>query len=83
MNEATSDVALGEVASTPVNLDNGGLPAGLPMPHDPDLLRDVDRRQRVTTFAGPRYPFPVPNGWFVVAESADLAPGDVRALHYF
>ena len=31
-----------------------------------------------------RYPFPAyPNGWFRVAYSADLAVGDLRALHYF
>ena len=83
MSDVTDDVALGELAATPVNGDNGGLPAGLPMPRDPDLLRDLDRRQRVTRFKGDRYPFPVPNGWFVVAESASLAPGEVRALHYF
>lgn len=83
MTDVTDDAALGEVATTAPNGDNGGLPAGLPMPHDPDLLRDVDRRQRVTTFEEPRYPFPVPNGWFVVAESAEIAPGDVRALRYF
>ncbi len=30
-----------------------------------------------------RLPFPVPFGWFQVAWSADLAPGDVRPLYYF
>lgn len=79
----SDDVALGELRATGVNLANGGLPAGLPMPRDPGLLGDLDRRPRVTQFRGDRYPFPVPNGWFVVAEAADLAPGDVRALHYF
>jgi nitrite reductase/ring-hydroxylating ferredoxin subunit len=83
MTDVSDDVALGEVNATPVNLDNGGLPAGLPMPRDPGLLKDVDRRQRVTHFQGDRYPFPVPNGWFVVTESAAIEPGEVRALHYF
>jgi nitrite reductase/ring-hydroxylating ferredoxin subunit len=83
MTDVSDDMALGEVAETPPNADNGGLPAGLPMPRDPGLLSDPGRRQRVTTFDGPRYPFPVPDGWFVVAESADLAPGDVRAIRYF
>ena len=54
------------------------------MPRDPDLL---DRRRPAAAgdapSTGDRYPFPVPNGWFVVAESAGLAPGEVRALHYF
>jgi nitrite reductase/ring-hydroxylating ferredoxin subunit len=83
MTDVTSDAALGEVRATDPNQDNGGLPAGLPMPRDPDLLRDLDRRPRVTRFSGERYPFPVPNGWFVVAEAATLAPGEVRAIHYF
>ncbi|MCU1353015.1 MAG: (2Fe-2S)-binding protein [Acidimicrobiales bacterium] len=79
----TGDIALGELSETAVNADNGGLPAGLPMPRDPDLLADADRRPLVTTFDGERYPYPVPNGWFIVAESAELAPGDVRPLRYF
>jgi nitrite reductase/ring-hydroxylating ferredoxin subunit len=83
MTDVTESAALGEVSATEVNSDNGGLPAGLPMPRDLGLLTDMDRRQRVTRFQGDRYPFPVPNGWFVVAESKDLAPGEVRALHYF
>ena len=79
----TDDLALGPLAATPPNADNDGLPAGLPMPRDPDLLADPSRRRRVTQFRGDRYPFGVPDGWFVVAEAADLAPGEVRALHYF
>jgi len=31
-----------------------------------------------------RYPFsPYPTGWYLLAESADLAPGDVKPLRYF
>ncbi len=29
-----------------------------------------------------RFPFPIPNGWFAVATSAEIAPGDVRPVHY-
>jgi nitrite reductase/ring-hydroxylating ferredoxin subunit len=54
-----------------------------PMPRDLGLLTELNRRKRVTHFKGPRYPYPVPNGWFIVAESADLPPGGVRPLHYF
>ena len=32
---------------------------------------------------GKRFPFPIPNGWFQVAYSDDLAPGAVVPLHYF
>ena len=39
MTDVTEDLALGEVNATEVNGDNGGLPAGLPMPRDPDLLQ--------------------------------------------
>lgn len=75
--------ALDEAGPVRTDASNGSLPVGLPMPRDPELLTDQHRRQRVTHFTGRRYPFPVPNGWFVVAESAELEPGDVRALHYF
>ena len=39
-------------------------------------------RLRVRTVTD-RFPFPIPNGWFVVAMSDDLDPGEVRSLHYF
>jgi nitrite reductase/ring-hydroxylating ferredoxin subunit len=83
MTNTTDDVALGAVVATDANGNNGGLPAGLPMPRDPGLLTELDRRQRVSHFGERRYPFPVPNGWFIVAESSELGPGDVRALYYF
>jgi nitrite reductase/ring-hydroxylating ferredoxin subunit len=80
--DVAQDTALGELRSTEPNRDNGGLPAGLPMPRVPDLLHDPAQRVHVTRFSGTRYPFGVPNGWFIVAESAELAIGEVRALHY-
>lgn len=83
VTEVSDDIALGELRATAANAANGGLPAGLPMPRDPELLGDRGRRVRVSDFGPDRYPFPVPNGWFVVAESAALGPGEVRALHYF
>ncbi len=30
-----------------------------------------------------RFPFPMPNGWFAVAQGDELAPGEVRGLRYF
>jgi nitrite reductase/ring-hydroxylating ferredoxin subunit len=60
-----------------------GLPIGLPMPINRSLLDDPGVRVHVRDRSVPRYPFPVPNGWFIVAEAAELVPGDVRALHYF
>lgn len=83
MTDVTNDLGFDRIDGGASNTDNGGLPAGLPMPRDPGLLDAMDRRPRVTHFTGDRYPFPVPNGWFVVAESAGLAPGEVRALYYF
>jgi len=56
---------------------------GLPMPRDPDLVTDASRRLRVTRQRGRRFPFPVPNGWFIVAQADDLAPGETRALYLF
>ena len=33
--------------------------------------------------AGGRFGLPIPNGWFAVATSEELAPGEVKAVHYF
>jgi nitrite reductase/ring-hydroxylating ferredoxin subunit len=55
---------------------------GLPMPRNPALLDPSTRRVRVRTVTD-RFPFPIPNGWFVVATSIELVAGEVRALHYF
>ena len=53
------------------------------MPRDPELVLDASRRLKVTRQRARRFPFPVPNGWFVVAQADDLAPGEVRALYFF
>jgi nitrite reductase/ring-hydroxylating ferredoxin subunit len=76
-------LALGETTSTEINDRNGGLPAGLPMPRNIEMVTDPSQRKLVTHFKGRRVPFPVPNGWFVVAPSSELNIGDVRALFYF
>jgi len=55
---------------------------GLPMPHNPSLLDPQTPRLRVRTVED-RFPFPIPNGWFVVACSDELAAGATAALHYF
>jgi len=55
---------------------------GLPMPRNPALLDPATPRVRARTVTD-RFPFPIPNGWFVVATSSELGPGEVRALHYF
>jgi phenylpropionate dioxygenase-like ring-hydroxylating dioxygenase large terminal subunit len=60
----------------------GPLPLGLPMPRNHDLLDPGTARVRVRTVTD-RFPFPMPNGWFAVARSAELAPGSVEAAHYF
>ena len=58
-------------------------PPGFPMPRDPLALTDRSRRPIVRRQSEPRFPFPVPNGWFVVAESSGLAPGEHRNLYVF
>jgi nitrite reductase/ring-hydroxylating ferredoxin subunit len=57
---------------------------GFPMPRDEAALSDRSRRPIVRTqTTEPRFPFPVPNGWFVVAESRELLPGETKALRVF
>jgi len=63
-------------------VDAKPLPKGLPFPARPELLFDESARVRVRT-TGPRFPFPVPNGWFAIAEAGELKPGDTRAVTYF
>jgi hypothetical protein len=46
------------------------------MPRDLARLRDPALRPRVLRNRTGRFPFPVPNGWFIVAASADLMPGE-------
>jgi nitrite reductase/ring-hydroxylating ferredoxin subunit len=55
---------------------------GIPMPRNPALLDERAPRVRVRTVSD-RFPFPIPNGWFVVATSEGLAKGEIRALRYF
>jgi phenylpropionate dioxygenase-like ring-hydroxylating dioxygenase large terminal subunit len=52
------------------------------MPRDHSLLDPTSPRVRVRTVTD-RFPFPLPNGWFAVARSAELVPGTVHAAHYF
>ncbi len=57
-----------------------------PIEPDPEALMDKSRRtlvRREKPADGKRFPFPVPNGWFVMAESRDLAPGDTQSLYAF
>lgn len=60
----------------------GELPVGLPMPRRIDVVFDPSRRVRARTVSN-RFPYPLPNGWFIVAAEGEIAPGTVKALHYF
>ena len=64
----------------PTDVDE--LPVGLPMPRRPDLLQPGASRLRVRTGSN-RFPFPIPNGWFAIARSGQIKPGEVTALRYF
>jgi nitrite reductase/ring-hydroxylating ferredoxin subunit len=55
---------------------------GLPMPRNPALLDPLTPRVHVSTVED-RFPFPIPNGWFVVALAGELDGAGVVSLHYF
>ena len=57
--------------------------AGLPMPRNPELLKSTAGRPRVLDGGHKRFPFPVPNGWFIVARADELAAGAVMPLYCF
>jgi phenylpropionate dioxygenase-like ring-hydroxylating dioxygenase large terminal subunit len=57
---------------------------GFPMPSDAEALIDRSRRPIVrSATAEPRFPFPVPNGWFVVSEARELLAGETKAFKVF
>jgi nitrite reductase/ring-hydroxylating ferredoxin subunit len=53
------------------------------MPRDLAMVLDPSQRPRVRDERRPRFPFPVPNGWFIVAEAPDVEPGATRPLTAF
>lgn len=53
------------------------------MPRSVELVRDPALRPAVRREPGPRFPFPIPNGWFIVAPSAQVATGAIVPVHYF
>jgi nitrite reductase/ring-hydroxylating ferredoxin subunit len=53
------------------------------MPADKNVVLDESLRTRVRRPHGTRFPFPIPNGWFIVATADDLEPGEVLPLYYF
>lgn len=60
------------------------IPAGLPMPRNLALLDGVEDRPRLLDHRrGKRFPFPVPNGWFIVARADEVAAGEVMPLYCF
>jgi nitrite reductase/ring-hydroxylating ferredoxin subunit len=48
---------------------------------DPALRPHLRRSKEHSTES--RFPFPIPNGWFVVAYSHELQPGDVKPVYFF
>ncbi len=57
---------------------------GLPMPGDKVVALDPTRRPSVRhPDTGARFPFPIPNGWFIVAQASEIEPGEIKRLHYF
>ena len=53
------------------------------MPRRPELASDPSTRTMVRHTHAKRFPFPVPNGWFIVATADELAPGEPLARYYF
>jgi nitrite reductase/ring-hydroxylating ferredoxin subunit len=53
------------------------------MPRRLDYITDAAIRPRIRAEAGRRFPFPLPNGWFIIATSGELAMGEVVPLRYF
>jgi phenylpropionate dioxygenase-like ring-hydroxylating dioxygenase large terminal subunit len=65
-----------------------GVPAGRErlaagMPHRPDYIGDAGARPAPRRETTARFPFPMPNGWFIVAGADEVAPLEVKPFYYF
>jgi nitrite reductase/ring-hydroxylating ferredoxin subunit len=56
---------------------------GAGMPRAVGLVLDPTLRPTVRHEPGPRFPFPIPNGWFIVARSDEIAVGQIHNVYYF
>jgi nitrite reductase/ring-hydroxylating ferredoxin subunit len=57
-----------------------------PMADMQDTVMKVVASERfpvMKVVASERFPFGIPKGWYVVARSDELSPGDLKPLHYF
>ncbi len=77
-----TDTRPDSIGAVAPDIEGGWDGVGLPMPRNLSLLDPTTPRLRVRTVVD-RFPFPIPNGWFVVAMGADIVAGEVQALHYF
>ena len=66
-----------------VSGDPPGPQRACPCPATPSSSTTRPAASRSPASAGHRFPFPVPDGWFIVAQSDELAPGQMRALYLF
>jgi len=53
------------------------------MPRSVELVVDPAMRPQVRRERGPRFPFPIPNGWFIVAPSDAVGVGEILPVYYF
>jgi nitrite reductase/ring-hydroxylating ferredoxin subunit len=53
------------------------------LPRRLDYIPHPGARPRLRREGGRRFPFPIPNGWFIVAQAGEVAPGELKPLHYF
>jgi phenylpropionate dioxygenase-like ring-hydroxylating dioxygenase large terminal subunit len=60
-----------------------GVVPGTGMPRRPDYVSDASGRPKLRQESGRRFPFPLPNGWFIVAKADEIAPLEVKPLFYF
>jgi nitrite reductase/ring-hydroxylating ferredoxin subunit len=53
------------------------------MPRSVDLVLDGSLRPAIRRERGPRFPFPIPDGWFILTPSDEVAVGEIVPVHYF
>jgi phenylpropionate dioxygenase-like ring-hydroxylating dioxygenase large terminal subunit len=74
---------MSEVKTADAAMSALGADVAAGMPRRPDYITDAGGRPRVRLESTPRFPFPMPNGWFILAKADEVAPLEVKPIFYF
>jgi Rieske [2Fe-2S] domain len=72
-----------DVTTASADMTELGASPAAGMPRRPDYISDASGRPHIRHESQPRFPFPMPNGWFIVSKADEIAPLEVKPVYYF